>query len=162
MTYQVRKATQEDLDRLWDRSIAENPGDPSWIRWKKQFLDDNASGAAATFAVVCDGEPVGEGTLLFSPACRAIRQRLWLADGERVCNINALRIRPEHEGRGHISRLVAVMEEYARSQGYDRVTIGVEAAEPRNLAIYRHWGFDEFVGTEMDGDALVLYYARGL
>lgn len=33
------------------------------------------------------------------------------------------------------------MEEYAGSLGYNRLTIGVEARETRNLAIYLHWGF---------------------
>ena len=54
------------------------------------------------------------------------------------------------------------MEAYAKEHGYARLTIGVEAQEARNLAIYLHWGYQEFVMSEMDGDALVLYYAKAL
>lgn len=158
----IRKATLEDLERLWDRNIAENPGEECWIRWKRQFIDDNESGAAATFAVVADGDPVGEGTLLFSPACRAIRGRLALADGKTTANINALRIRKEYEGLGHVSALVREMEHYAASRGYTRITIGAEAAESRNLAIYLHWGYDRFLMHEGDGQELVLYYGKNL
>ena len=158
----IRKATVEDLEALWNRNIAENPGEECWLRWKRQFMADNASGAAATFAVIDGQEPVGEGTLLFSPECRAIRGRLALADGKTVCNINALRIRKEYEGRGYVSALVKEMERYARELGYERITIGAEAAESRNLAIYLHWGFTEFLLTEGEGQELVLYYGKKL
>ena len=158
----IRKATPKDLEALWNRNIAENPGEECWIRWKRQFITDNESGAAATFAVCPEGEPVGEGTLLFSPECRAIRGRLALADGKTVCNINALRIRKEYEGRGYVSALVKEMERYARSLGYQRITIGVEAAESRNLAMYLHWGYTRFLISELDGGELVLFYAKEL
>lgn len=158
----IRKATREDLETLWNRNIAENPGEECWLRWKRQFIADNESGAAATFAVIADGEPVGEGTLLFSPECRAIRGRLQLADGKNTVNINALRIRKEYEGRGYVSALVKEMERYAASQGYTRITIGAEAAESRNLAIYLHWGYDRFLIHEGEGQELVLYYGKDL
>ena len=158
----VRKATTEDLESLWNRNIAAHPDNPQWVKWKAQFLADNQTGRAATFAVLCDGEPVGEGTLLFSPECKAIRGRLALADGQSVTNINALRIQKEHEGKGYISALVHEMEAYARQNGYASVTIGVEAKETRNLAIYLHWGYNRFVCSEMDGGELVLYYAKDL
>lgn len=159
---EYRKATAEDLETIWDYQIEQNPGDPNWIRWKKQFIDDNRSGAAATFVAVVDGIPVGEGTLLFFPDCRAIRGRLELADGKTVANINALRIRKAYEGRGYISALVKHMEAYARKHGYTQVTIGTEAVEARNSSIYLHWGYNQFVMHEGEGQELTLYYAKTL
>ena len=162
MTAEYRQATRSDLEALWARSILENPGDPRYIRWRDQFIRDNASGAAATFAVILDGEPVGEGTLLFSPECRAVRGRTCLADGKTTANINALRIREEFEGRGHISTLVKRMEDHARSIGYSTVTIGVEACEHRNRAIYSHWGYVNLILEEAEDGEQVLYYAKNL
>ena len=159
---EYRKATAEDLEVIWDYQIETNPGDPNWIRWKKQFIDDNNSGAAATFVAVVDGIPVGEGTLLFSPDCRAIRGRLDLADGKNVTNINALRIREAYEGKGYISALVKTMERYAAEHGYSRVTIGVEAVEARNLGIYLHWGYNQFLLSEGEDMELTLYYGKEL
>ena len=159
---EYRKATPEDLEIIWDYQIEQNPGDPNWIRWKKQFIDDNASGAAATFVAVVDGVPVGEGTLLFSPDCRAIRGRLELADGKAVTNINALRIREAYEGKGYISALVKTMERYAAEHGYRKVTIGVEAVEARNLGIYLHWGYNQFLLSEGEDMELTLYYGKAL
>lgn len=157
-----RKATPEDLERIWNRSIAENPRDARYIRWKEQFISDNRSGRAATFVVVVDDEPAGEGTLLFSPECRAIRGRTELADHQTTANINALRISKAFEGRGYISGLMRKMEAYAAAQGYSRLTIGVEAKETRNLGIYLHWGYDELVTSEIEDGELVLYYAKSI
>ena len=158
--FTYKKATLQDLERIWDKNIAENPDDPRYIRWKKQFIADNQSGAAATFVVLNNGDPIGEGTLLLSPNCRAIRGRTCLCDGEKTANINALRIHEEYEGQGHISKLMKALEAYTHSLGIQKLTIGVEAAEARNLAIYLHWGYREFVMSEEEGGALVLYYAK--
>ena len=159
---EYRKATREDLEAIWNHSIANNPGDDRYLRWKQQFILDNESGAAATFVVVIGGEPVGEGTLLFSPDCRAIRGRTPLADGNTTANINALRIRKEYEGQGHISKLMQAMTEYAREIGITRLTIGVEPCESRNLGIYLHWGFDQFLFIANEDGDLVLYYGKDL
>lgn len=154
------KATREILNRIWDKSIEENPEDHRYIRWKQQFLSDNETGAAATFVILADGDPVGEGTLLLSPNCRAIRGRRELCDGEKTANINALRVQKEYEAQGHISALMKTMERYARSIDIEKLTIGVEAAETRNLAIYLHWGFTEFILYEEEDGELVLYYSK--
>ena len=157
--FEYRPATRRDLEQIWDMNIAQNPDDPRWIRWKEEYIAYNQSGMAQTFVVVCDGTPVGEGTLLFSPSCKAVSGRMGLAD-EQTANVNALRICREYEGQGHISKLMRMMEEYAASRGYTHLTIGVEARESRNLGIYLHWGYDQFVLSETDDGELVLYYAK--
>ena len=160
--YTYRAATPDDLERIWAKNIANNPEEPAWIRWRDQYIGYNRNGDAVSFVVVCDDEPVGEVTLLFSPDCSAIRGRTNLADGNHITNVNALRIEKEHEGQGHISRMVRMMEVYAKEHGYDMITIGVEAAETRNLAIYLHWNYTDFVMSEMEDDTLVLYYGKEL
>lgn len=54
------------------------------------------------------------------------------------------------------------IENYAVQCGYSHLTIGVEASETRNLAIYLHWGYTEFVRSEIEEDVLVLYYRKTL
>ena len=157
-----QKASLENLEEIWDQNIRDNPEDPRYIRWKKQFIDDNLSGIAATFVVLSGDEPVGEGTLLLSPDCRAIRGRTCLCDGKTSANINALRIRKEYEGQGHISNLMKEMEAYAKRIGIQRLTIGAEARETRNLGIYLHWGFDKFLLCETEDEEPILYYGKDL
>ena len=158
--FEAREASMEALARIWAKNIAANRDDVRWVHWRDATLAENRAGRAQTFVTLFHGEPVGEGTLLFSPLCGAIAGRSELADGERVANINALRIEKAHEGQGHISALVRLMEARAAQAGYQRLTIGVEARETRSLAIYLHWGYDAFVRSDMEEGTLVLYYAK--
>lgn len=162
MNFVYRKADLTDLEKIWDKNIRDHKGDRRWIRWKEEMLKDNSYSKAATFVIICDGEPVGEGTVLFSPKCKAIRNRKMLCDGSETANLNALRIQKEYERKGHISKLVKEIEKYAMSLGYSYLTIGVEARETRNLAIYLHFGYDEFLMSAKEDGELVLYFRKKL
>lgn len=162
MTFTCHQASETELGRIWAKNIANNPDDLRWVRWRDQYMAYNRTGMAHTFVVCADGDPVGEGTLILSPECGAISGRLQLANGGRIANVNALRIEKAYEGQGHISHLVRQMEEHARTMGCDVLTIGVDAKETRNLAIYLHWGYTQFVTSEDDEGDLVLYYAKML
>lgn len=155
-------ASTEKLEQIWEQNIAAHPGDDRWVRWKKLLMDDNAAGKCLTFLVLADDRPVGEGTLLFTEDCDAVAGLKGLAEKGRITNVNGLRIEKAYEGQGHISRLVREMETYARSIGCEKITIGVDAKETRNLAIYLHWGYTEFLMHEIDDGELVLYYGKKL
>ncbi len=160
MIYDCRAATMDDLARIWEKNIRANADDPRWAAWRDEYIGYNRSGAAQTYVVLCDGEPVGEGTLLFAPECEAIAGRTVLADGATVANINALRIEKAHEGQGHISAMVRLMEVEAARRGYQRLTIGVEEKEKCNQAIYRHWGYESLVPTEVEDGETVYYLEK--
>lgn len=159
---EYRRATIAELSVLWDRNIADHPGDKRWVDWRKAFIDDNESGKAATFLVVSDGCAVGEGTLLLSSECTAVAGRTMLCNDKDTANINALRIRKEYEGQGHISKLMKEIEQYALCNTITKLTIGVEARETRTLAIYLHLGFSEFLFSEVEENTLVLYFGKTL
>ena len=162
MEYTYREATMHDLELIWNKNIADNPGDGRWALWKIEIIEKNKSGVSKAFVVLYGDEPIGEGTLVFSP--EYVNGRLALADHETRVNISGLRMDKRHEGRGHISKLVKMMEQYARDAGYKVITIGVEAKETRNLGIYLHWGYDTFVMSAMEEieNDLVLYYEKEL
>lgn len=162
MHFEYREADRAALDKIWQKNIDRNPGDERWVRWREEYIQMNSDGRLRSFIVYADGEPVGEGTLIFDPSCPAAAGRTILADGRTTTNLNALRIEKKHEGQGHISRLVKVMENYARSLGYTVITIGVEEAEARNRAIYDHWGYKELILTEVEDGEKVLYYRKPL
>ena len=157
-----RIATPDDLNALWQYNVDSHPGDDRWVRWRKEYIGYNQTGAARTYAVVVDGVPVGEGTLLFDSACSAIAGRTLLADGTTVVNLNALRIRKPWEGCGYISAMVRLMEQHARQAEFSRITIGVDACEARNRAIYAHWGYTRLLFTEEEDGEQALYYEKDL
>ena len=158
-----RKATLEDLNRVWDYQVTQNPEEPRNQRWRESYISRNIHKRAATYVVAIDAEPVGEVTLDYHAEAYGNPDiRAKLADGKETAYVTALRIRKEYEGRGYISQLMHFMEDAARQMGFRRLTVGVEAAETRNLAIYLHWGYDQFITSEDDGGELVLFYSKDL
>ena len=145
--FKYQEATMQNLETRWDINIANNPNDERWVAWKTQFIEDNKNNKCKTFVVLHGDEPIGEGTLIFS---------------HQYVEINALRIEKRYEGQRHISKLVKIMEQFAKNAGYKEILIGVEAKETRNLGIYLHWGYDRFVKSETEDGELVLYYSKGV
>ena len=160
--YQTHIASADELARIWEKDVAANDGDPRWLRWREEYIRYNALGMAVTFVVTADGDPVGQGTLILSPECKAVKGRPLLCDGIATGNVNALRIEKEHEGKHQISAMMRGMEAHARRLGLTALTIGAEAVETRNIGIYLHWGYTEYVMHEEDEDGLVLYYRKEL
>lgn len=162
MKMEYRTADRASLEKIWQKNIDANPGDSRWVRWRDEYIEMNEGGRAQTFLILADGEPVGEGTLLFDPSCPAVHGITALADGKTTANINALRIEKQYENQGHISRLVKMMEAHAKDLGLTALTIGVEEKEHRNRAIYAHWGYTTPVHSETEDGELILYYSKEL
>ena len=158
--WEYRRAEVGELERIWDKNIAAHPGDDRWRHWRDLALRNHKSGRLQTFCVFRNGEPVGEGTLMFSPECEQIGGRTDLADNKTIANINGLRIERAYEGQGHISRLFRVMENHAQAMGFGSLSVGVEARETRNLSIYLHLGYRGFIRHDAEDGVLVLYYRK--
>ncbi len=158
--FEYRMATEADLELIWNRDIAENPNDKRYISWKEEYIHYNQTNAAKTFVVLADGRPIGQGTLLLSPKCKAIRNRLSLADGCTTANVNALRIEKAYEGKGHISKLIRMMEQFALENGYTTLTIGVERRATRTKEIYFHLGYDRFLCRAFESGTFVYYFRK--
>ncbi len=158
--FNYRIATEEDLYKIWDKDISRNKGKDCWVRWKEQYIEYNNTGKATTFVVLDNNEPVGQITLLFSPDCSAVKNKPLLCDGKNVANMNAFRIEKKYERQGHISKLVKMAEHYAKERGFSYLTIGSEAKESRNLSIYLHFGYTEFIISYIEDDKLILYYGK--
>lgn len=160
--WEYRPASHKELLCIWNKNVAAHPGDERWLNWRDLSICNHENGMQKTFCVFKNGDPVGEGTLLFSPDCKQIAGRSDLADNSTIANINGLRIAKAYEAQGHISRLMRAMEIYARSLGYSALSIGVEAQETRNLAIYLHLGYSAFIRHDIEDCTLVLYYKKSL
>jgi len=149
--YTYKVASLEELERRWDKNITDNIEDTRWVRWKSIALENHKTKKCVTFLVVLKEDPIGEGSLVFL---------------QQGVEINGLRIDKAYEGKGHISKLVKIMEKYAKNEGYDTAIIGVEPKETRNLAIYLHWGYIQFERLTItdfhEEEGLVLYYSKSI
>ncbi len=159
---EYRQATLSDLEKIWDKDILENNNEECWIRWKQQYIEYNKTGKATTFVVFDNDAPIGQITVLFSPECSAVKNRPMLCDGKAIANMNAFRVDKKYEGQGHISKLVKMAEQYAKNKGITYLTIGSEAKESRNLAIYLHFGYTQFITSFVEDGDLVLFYGKNI
>lgn len=83
--FEYRKATLEDLEKIWNKDIIENHGEECWVRWKKQYIEYNETGKAATFVVLHNGDPVGQISVLFSPGLLGSEKPTYALQWERSC-----------------------------------------------------------------------------
>ncbi len=157
-----RKANLKDLNTIWDKDIKENKDDKRYIKWKESFINSNKNGDIVTFVVLNDGDPIGQCTIVLNVNNIKFKCKNFLCDGKEKAYLSTIRIEKQFEGQGHISKLVKTVEDFARKKGFYYLTIGVEAKESRNLAIYLHFDYTNFITSELDDDTLILFYQKSL
>lgn len=135
---EIRPATLEELEQWWDNRIARNPEDNSWVIWKNNFIEENLNGKRKTFFVFDNNKYIGQGTLLFESADS-------IMTGNGKAEIIKLEIIKEERGKGIATKIYQKLKSYAKSVGIKILTIGVEPCEIRNIQIYFHWGFTNYL-----------------
>jgi len=160
--FSYRKATLEDLEKLWDNDIKENSGDKRYVKWKQEFINANIEGNLTTFVVLKDDEPIGQISLVFNLKNLKAECREMLCNNKNMAHFATFRINKKYEGQGHISKLVKLAEDYAKEHGITYLTIGSEAKESRNLGIYLHFGFTEFITSIVEENNLILFYGKSI
>ena len=68
-----------------------------------------------------------------------------LADGKTVCYFSNLWVHPKLRGQKIGSKLVKFVENEARKNGFEYLTLGVNTDNEKNVSIYNHIGFEKFV-----------------
>ena len=157
-----RKATIKDLNTIWDKDIKENKDDERYIKWKKSFIDSNKNGDIVTFVVLNDNGPIGQCTIVLNANNINFKCKDLLCDSKEKAYLSTIRIEKQFEQQGHISKLVKTVENFAKKKGFSYLTIGVEAKETRNLAIYLHFNYTHFITSELDDNTLILFYQKSL
>ena len=135
----VRQATIKEINNWWDTRISKSPDDNSWVVWKNIFVEENLNGNRKTFfAFDNNGQFIGQCSLFFKSNDKVMT-------GEQKAEINKLEIIKEERGKGYATQIYYAVKKYAKEHGIKTLTIGVEPCEIRNMQIYFHWGFTNFL-----------------
>ena len=59
----------------------------------------------------------------------------------------AFRTNKEYEGKGYFGKLYSFMESDLKQRGYSELSLGVGPEAVRNIEIYFHLGFREYIKT---------------
>lgn len=136
--FEVRLARIEELEHWWDAKIEKKPDNPAYKIWKQNFVEGNKNGERKTFFVFNDKGYVGQGTLLL----KSNDDDMTAQDKAEVIK---LEINPEYRGKGICTKIYEEIEHFARDNHIRILTIGVEPCEVKNIQIYFHWGFVNYI-----------------
>lgn len=134
----VREATVEEVERWWDNHILENADNNSHKVWKESFVSENKNGRRKTFYAWDGNKNIGQGTLVFESDDKNLT-------GDGKAEIIKLEVVEEYRNRKISSLIYSHIKDYAKQKGIHALTIGVEPCEVRNMQIYFHWGFTNFI-----------------
>lgn len=137
---EIRIATIAELENWWDNAVLTHPNDNGYLVWKKSFIEENLDGKRKTFYAIEDNKVVGQCTLLLDSEDKV------MAGGDRA-ELIKLEIIPAMRNKGLATKIYQTVKDYAKSIGIKVLTIGVEPCEVRNIQIYFHWGFTNYLQT---------------
>ncbi len=135
---EVRLATIEEVEDWWNKKISKSPKDMAYKKWKENFVEGNKNGLRKTFFAFENGKYIGQGTLLLESNDKVLT-------GKGKAEIIKLEILPKYRGRGIATRIFQEIEKLAKKMKIKMLTIGVEPCEVKNMQIYFHWGFTQFL-----------------
>ena len=162
--YVCKIASDDEVIAKWEALIAQHPGEPNWVVWKAETVNDVRTGKNIPYYGILDGEIICEAYAApgYEPA----------AEGGTVpvpgtAYLSAFRTVREFRGKGFFSKLMAFMLADLKQKGFVRATVGVEPEEALNKEMYLHWGFTDLIFTGTctypDGEVIdVEYYAKTL
>lgn len=162
MEYKI--ATLEEYIAVWEKDIAKRPHKKAeWEAMRDLYVPAFKNKELITFIAKDGDDIIAQISIISNPDFKEINGYKELCDGETTVHMNAFRCDKEYEGQGHISKLVKMGEKWAKEQGYKYATIGVNAANVRNIQIYFHFGYAEFVLHEhCENGEIVLHYRKEL
>ncbi len=163
--YQCKIASLEEMHKKWDVEIGQHPDSKeNWIIWKKEAIENAEKGYSLPYYGFLQDTIICEATAMICPD--KVQNMRGLVD-EHTVYLCAFRTVSAYQGLGYFSKLFHYMIDDLRRRGYTKVTLGVEPADEKNLKMYKHFGFNEFIkqGKETfpDGTVIdVLYYRKAI
>ena len=146
MEYICKVADRDELIRRWAYLIEANPGDRRCAGFRESALRHFDEKSTISYLGLLDGEIICEATAY-------IRDSAFIGDisepsgllSERMSYLAAFRTNQEYEGQGYFSRLYRFVEGDLKARGYTELSLGVGPDAVRNIEIYFHLGFTQYI-----------------
>ena len=154
-------ATRHEILKRFDYEISINSGEKrNWLVRKQEFMDMPEWKRISYFWLL-DDDVICEATAaLSSDACQNMEDLI----DEKTVYLFAFRTDKEFRWQWYFSKLFKFMIDDLKSRWYEQVILWVEPAELENKKIYFHYGFNEFVKSDVeknpDGSSVIVEYYR--
>lgn len=162
--YVCKIASLQEMEEKWHYEIARHPGESNWIIWKEEAISDFRAGRSIPYYGILDGTIICEATAMLDPA--SVQNGAGMVD-DKTAYLCAFRTVTEYRGQGYFSKLLRFLLNDLNGRGFTKAILGVEPKEEKNKAMYKHWGFTEYIksATEQYPDGSVIkvdYYWKQL
>lgn len=168
--YICKIADLNEMNTKWDYEISIHPGDISWSLYKTKFIESAKKGNRVSYYGILNGKIICEATAIFSK--EDVEGLDEIFDG-KTAYLCAFRTNKEEENKGYFGKLYRYMEQDLKSKGFNKLVLGVEPVEVRNIQIYFKMGFinylksdyEEYAKRSADGESekiLVNYYYKNI
>lgn len=149
--YICKIATLEEIIRKADYEINRHPGNNIWVEFKERAIKNFKKGNSITYIGILNDEIICEATAIikFEGFKGDINNPEGLLTNNMVY-LSGFRTNKEFEGKGYFSEMFKYMENDLKTRGYTKMSLGVEPCEVRNMQIYFHWGFTNYIKTTME------------
>lgn len=161
--YICKIASVDEMEIKWNYEIKKHKS-PNWKIWKVESIERVKNGQCIVYYGILNGKIICETTAMIDK--NIVQNSDGLVDDKTVY-LCAFRTVDKYQGKGYFSKLFNFMINDLKSKGYEKVTLGVEPTETKNLKIYKHLGFNEYIKfaqeTYPDGTVIdVDYYGMEL
>ena len=146
--YICKIADREDIIKRMNYLIETHPGNDIWVEAKERALKGFDEKSTIMYLGILNGEIICEATAY-------INESAFIGDvkdpegllSETMAYFSGFRTNKEYEGKGYFGKLYKFMEDDLIKRGYSEFCLGVKPRNVRNMEIYFHLGFREFIKT---------------
>ena len=144
-------ANRDDIVKRMDYLIESHPDNNEWVKAKENALRGYDEGSKIMYIGLLNDEIVCEATayIKYSAFVGDIDDPEGLLS-DTMAYFSGFRTNKEHEGKGYFGKLYKFMENDLIERGYKEFCLGVKPRNVRNMEIYFHLGFEEFVRTRIE------------
>ena len=146
-------ANRDELIKRWDYLIKIHPGNNSWVVFRENAIKNFDDGSTISYLGFLDNEIICELTAYIKPSAFIgdISDPSGLLSSD-MAYLAAFRTNKEYEGKGYFSKLYRFAEDDLKGRGYTELSLGVGPEAVRNIEIYFHFGFREYIKTTIEHD----------
>lgn len=161
--YVCKVADRDELIKRWKYLVEIHPVNNIWEKFRDNALNNFDNDNTISYVGILNDEIICELTAY-------IKEEAFIDDiddyddllSEERCYLAAFRTNKEYQGNGYFSLLFDYVVEDLKSRGYKELSLGVSPEEVRNMEIYFHLGFRDYIKSTTQDNELILFYKKDI
>lgn len=149
--FKCKIANKEELLKRWDYLVKIHQGNNSWVVFRENTIKNFDEASIIPYLGFLNDEIICELTAYIKPSAFIgdISEPSGLLSND-MAYLAAFRTNKEFEGKGYFSKLYKFAEHDLKERGYTSLSLGVGPEAVRNIEIYFHLGFREYIKTTIE------------